>query len=99
MLRTLKRLGTAAPKSIAEMSKLRQRLVTAGYRGSEALIVFFGIRLACALTAFALLATPLIVRPSLFKALAGCFFAYLVPSMLLARMAKRRQHRIRLGLP
>jgi tight adherence protein C len=32
-------------------------------------------------------------------ALAACGVAYVVPSMVLARMAKRRQHRIRLGLP
>jgi tight adherence protein C len=99
LLRTIKHLGTAAPKSIAEMGKLRKRLITAGYRGSEALIVFFGIRIACALGAFALFVTPLLTRPSLFKALAACCLAYLLPSILLARMAKRRQHRIRLGLP
>ena len=99
LLRMLKRLGTAAPKSIAEMGKLRKRLVTAGYRGKEALVVFFGLRLACAFGAFALLATPLLVRPSLMKSLAGCFLGYLLPSMLLARLAKRRQHSIRLGLP
>jgi tight adherence protein C len=99
LLRTIKSLGSAAPKSVSETGKLRQRLVAAGYRGSEAIVVFFGIRLACALATFAVLASPILIRPSLLKALAGCFFAYLVPSMLLARMAKRRQHRIRLGLP
>jgi len=99
LLRIIKRLGTAAPKSIAETGKLRKRLVTAGYRRSEALIVFFGMRIACALAAFALLATPVLTRPSLVKSLAGCFLGYLLPSMVLARMAKRRQHKIRLGLP
>ena len=99
LLRLFKRLGTAAPKSIAETGKLRKRLVTAGYRRSEALIVFFGMRVACALGTFALLATPLLTRPSLIKSLAGCFLGYLLPSMVLARMAKRRQHKIRLGLP
>jgi tight adherence protein C len=99
VLRMLKRLGAASPKSVSEMGKLRQRLVAAGYRGGEAIIVFFGIRLACALGTFALLLSPVLVRPSFFKALAGCLIAYVVPSMVLARMAKRRQHRIRLGLP
>ena len=99
LLRMIKRLGTAAPKSIAEMGKLRKRLVTAGYRGKEALVVFFGLRVAAALAMFAILATPILVRPTLIKSLAGCFLGYLLPSMVLARMAKRRQHRIRLGLP
>jgi tight adherence protein C len=99
LLRTIKRVGTAAPKSIAETGKLRKRLVAAGFRGSEALIVFFGIRVTCALAAFALFSAPVLMRPSLFKALAACCLAYLLPGMVLARLAKRRQHRIRLGLP
>jgi tight adherence protein C len=32
-------------------------------------------------------------------ALAACGVAYVLPSMVLARLAKRRQHRIRMGLP
>jgi tight adherence protein C len=99
VVKALKRLGQAAPKSVKEMTKLRQRLVTAGYRGSEALIVFFGVRLAIALGVFALLATPIVFRPSLPKAIVGCLIGYVVPGMYLARMAKRRQHKIRLGLP
>src|SRR5256885_12759646 len=45
----LKRVGAAAPKSASEMGKLQQRLVASGYRSGEAMLVFFGIRLACAL--------------------------------------------------
>jgi len=95
----LKRLGRAAPRSAKEMGKLQQRLVTAGYRESEAIIVFFGIRLGCALVAFALLMSGLVGRPNLLMALVGCALGYLLPGMALGRMAKRRQHRIRLGLP
>jgi tight adherence protein C len=96
---TLKRLGNIAPKSVAETGKLQQRLVVAGFRSSEAIVVFFGIRIGVALAAFALFATPIIVRPNLGLALAVCLVGYVVPSMALARLAKRRQHRIRLGLP
>jgi hypothetical protein len=42
---TLKRIGNIAPKSSGEMGKLQQNLVYAGYRGNEALPIFFGIRL------------------------------------------------------
>jgi tight adherence protein C len=42
--------------------------------------------------------TPLVVRPNLFTALSAMGFGYVIPGMLLARMAKRRQHRIRLSL-
>jgi tight adherence protein C len=95
----LKRVGAVAPKSASETGKLQQRLVAAGYRSKEALIVFFGIRLACALVGFGLLMSPLIARPNLLMALAATALGYLLPGMALARMAKKRQHKIRLGLP
>jgi tight adherence protein C len=95
----LKRLGNIAPKSVKEMGKLKQRLVVAGFRNPEALVVFFGIRIGVALAAFALFALPVVTQPSLLMALAVCMVGYVVPGMVLARMAKRRQHRIRLGLP
>ena len=44
------------------MGKLQQRLVTAGYRNHEAIAVFFGIRLGCALRSSSLLATPIIMQ-------------------------------------
>ena len=96
---TLKRLGSVAPKSPSEMGKLRQRLVTAGYRSSEAVVIFLGIRLGLALLCFSLLAAPILMRPNLAVALGGCGLGYLLPGIVLARLAKRRQHRIRLGLP
>ena len=95
---TLKKLGRAAPQSPTEMGKLQRKLTTAGYRSHEAIAVFFGIRLGCALLAFALLATPIIIHPNVSLALAGSGLGYLLPSMALGRLAKRRQHRIRLGL-
>jgi tight adherence protein C len=95
----LKRVGNVAPKSASETGKLQQRLVAAGYRSKEALIVFFGIRLACALAGFALLMSPIIVRPNFLMAMAATALGYLLPGMALARMAKKRQHKIRLGLP
>ena len=95
----LKRMGAVAPKSISEMGKLQQKLVYAGYRSREALVVFFGIRLAFAVACFFVLATPLVFRPNVMIALAGCAMGYLLPSMALGRLAAKRQHRIRLGLP
>jgi tight adherence protein C len=81
------------------MGKLQRRLVTAGFRAHEAIAIFFGIRLGCALLAFALTATPILFHPNLPMALGACALGYLLPSMALGRLAKRRQHRIRLGLP
>jgi tight adherence protein C len=94
----LKRVGERVPKSAKELSKLQLRLVQAGYRGSEALPVFLGIRGGCALAAFALCMTPMFIRPSLTLALPAMGVAYVIPGFVLARKAKRRQHRIRLSL-
>jgi tight adherence protein C len=99
VLAALKRVGTLAPRSVSEAGKLQQRLITAGFRGKEAIIVFFGIRLGLAVLCFAVAATPIFWHPSLPLALAVCAVAYVLPAMVLARLAKRRQHRIRLGLP
>jgi tight adherence protein C len=95
----MKRIGDIAPKSPSEMGKLQQRLVTAGYRKSEALAIFLGIRFGLAIVAFALVATPVFFRPNLTMALAACGLGYLLPGMVLGRLARRRQRRIRLGLP
>jgi tight adherence protein C len=95
---TLKKIGRVAPQSPSEMGKLQRKLTMAGYRSHEAIAVFFGIRLGCALLVFALLASPVIVRPNLLVAIAGSALGYLLPTMALGRLAKRRQHRIRLGL-
>ena len=98
LLNTLKRLGRAAPKPSREIGKLKERLIHAGYRGSEALTVFFGIRLGMAIVLFVLGTSPFVPKSSLLAGLAGAAFGYLLPSMALARLAKRRQHRIRMSL-
>ena len=96
---TLKKVGNALPRSPSEMGKLQQRLVTAGYRNNEAVAIFFGLRIGIALLLFALFASPIVARPNIILALAACGAGYILPGFFLARMAKRRQHRIRLGLP
>ena len=96
---TLKRVGQMAPQSSSEMSKLQQRLVHSGYRSREALVVFLGLRAGCALAAFAILSMPIFGTPSLFLSLGAAGIGYVLPGFVLARIAKRRQHRIRLSLP
>ena len=94
----VKRLGEKAPRSMNEMGSLRQRLVQAGYRRDEALTVFFGIRVMFALALFVLFSTSFVVKANLMLALGGLGLGYLLPGMVLARLAKRRAHRIRLSL-
>jgi tight adherence protein C len=94
----LKRIGERAPRSARELGTLRGRLVQAGFRRDEALTIFFGFRVFFALVTFAVLSSPLVGRPNLLLALGGAALGYVLPAMGLARLAKRRQHRIRLAL-
>ncbi|HEY7499791.1 MAG TPA: type II secretion system F family protein [Vicinamibacterales bacterium] len=94
----VKRVGEKAPRSPKELGTLRLRLVQAGYRRDEAVTVFFGIRVVFALLLFALFATSVVMKPNLMLALGGLGIGYILPGMVLARMAKRRAHRIRLSL-
>ena len=95
----LKRLGNVVPHSPNEMGKLQSRLVQAGYRSHDAVIIFFGLRIGVALLLFGIFGSPLLGRPNFGFALAGAGVGYLLPSMVLGRLEKRRKHRIRLGLP
>jgi len=95
----LRRIGKMAPRSPSEMGKLQQRLVAAGYRTNEALITFFGIRVALALGLFAVLGLPIVLRPNIVMAMGGAAMGYMLPAFVLARKAKQRGHRIRLSLP
>jgi tight adherence protein C len=93
------RIGRAAPKPVGEMGKLRARLVSAGYRAEEALVLFVGIRVGCSLAFFSIASLPFMLRAGLMTALVAAAIGYILPGMVLARMAKRRQHRMRLSLP
>ena len=97
-VKTLKQLAKYAPQSPSEMGKLQKRLVCAGYRNKEAITIFMGIRLGVALLAFGISSSPLVGRPSVFLALGMAAVGYLLPSMVLGKLAKKRQHRIRLSL-
>ena len=97
-IKTLKHLAKYAPQSPSEMGKLQKKLVCAGYRNKEALTIFMGIRLAASITAFAIASSPLVGRPNVFLAIGVAAVGYLLPSMVLGRFAKKRQHRIRLSL-
>ncbi len=98
LIGVFKRIGDKVPRSPKEMGTLRLRLVQAGYRRDEALTIFFGIRVLFAVVLFLLLSSSLIIRPNTLVALGGLCLGYLLPGMVLARLAKRRAHRIRLSL-
>jgi tight adherence protein C len=98
LLGFVKRVGEKAPRSAKELGSLRLRLVQAGYRRDEAMTIFFGIRIVFALGLFVLFSTSIVMKPNLTLALGGLALGYILPGMVLARLAKRRIHRIRLSL-
>jgi tight adherence protein C len=93
-----KRIGEKAPKSAKEMGSLRLRLVQSGYRRDEAVTIFFGIRVLFALALFLFFSSSFLARPNTMMALGGLGVGYVLPGMVLARLGKRRAHRIRLAL-
>lgn len=99
VMKTIKRLGRAMPARPREIGKLQQRLIWAGYRNKEAIVVFSGIRIGVSLIAFAVFGSPILFRPNILMALGAAALGYIVPGIMLARTATRRQHRIRLSLP
>ncbi len=98
LLGLVKRVGEKAPRSHKELGSVKQRLVQAGFRREEAMTIFFGIRVVLALALFAMFSTSIIMKPNITLALAGLGVGYVLPGMVLARLAKRRAHRIRLSL-
>jgi tight adherence protein C len=94
----VKKFGTKVPVSPSEMGKVRLRLVQAGHRGAEALPIFYGTRMAIAIGTFVLFATPIVLRPNVAIGLGGSLLGYLLPGIVLAKMAKKRQKKIQLGL-
>ena len=94
----LKRIGERLPQSPKDLGKIQLRLVQAGHRGAESVPVFLAIRVGAAVAMFVFFMTPLLVKPNLWLALAAAALGYVLPGILLARKARRRQHRIRMSL-
>ena len=94
----MKRVGERAPRSTKELGTLRLRLVQAGFRRDEALTIFFGDPVVARAGAVRAVRDEYRAAPNMTFALAGVGFGYILPGMVLARLAKRRAHRIRLSL-
>ncbi|TWT76406.1 Bacterial type II secretion system protein F domain protein [Planctomycetes bacterium CA13] len=87
-----------------EMSKLREELMNAGFRGESAPIVFRGVQLIIACIGlflggiFGLVANGL-TQAMLMKLLGGFVVGYMGPKFVLGMIAKKRMESIFLGLP
>jgi tight adherence protein C len=92
-------LSKALPKSPSEVSATRALLMQAGYREDNHLTVYFGIRALLAIGALVVvLVTGLGISSPLFM-IALPLGGYMLPRFQLKRLIRKRQLRIRLGLP
>lgn len=93
-----KKIASIVPKSPKEMTLLRRRLTTAGYRTVNAAVAFSVAKL---LAAVAISGSIFLTfgRRAWLLAIGGVLVGYLLPDFWLARKTKKRQKIIRNGLP
>ena len=88
------------PKSQAEVSVVLQRLSRAGYRNESAIKVFYGSKFIVPLLLCALALVSGVANLAPFFVYATCLgLGFLGPDFWLGRKIKKRQQKIRLGLP
>ncbi len=93
-----KKLAAVVPKSPKDMSLLRRKLATAGYRSLSAAVVFSGMRVVLAI---GMSATLLVLTGTrgILVALFGIVVGFMLPTLWLVRKTRLRQKVIRNGLP
>jgi tight adherence protein C len=88
------------PRSEAEVSQLRKKLVRAGYREDSYVSLFYGIRVLAPLALCVLVTITGAYRISpLFAYVAACGIGFIAPDFVLGRLIASRQLNIRLGVP
>jgi tight adherence protein C len=88
------------PKSQAEVSVVRQRMIRAGYRKESTIKVFYGCKVIIPLGLCAIaLVTGLASLSPFFVYASALGLGYLGPDFWLGRQIKKRQSKIRRGLP
>jgi tight adherence protein C len=94
----VKRFQQVVPKSPKELSKVRRRLMTAGYRSLSAAVIYSACEL---ILPFVVAAAVLLVfgLSHWLLMIFGALIGYLLPSLWLGRQTTLRQKQIRNGLP
>ena len=88
------------PKSQAEVSILRQRLIRAGYRNDAAVSIFYGGKFLLMVVMVVLVfATRVVSYNYALVTIAALAFGFLAPDFWLGRRITSRQRKIRMGLP
>jgi tight adherence protein C len=99
----LKTIGTMLPVSPQDDKLLKQDLMFAGIRSANAMQVFYGLKLVLA---FLFMIVGLLLRDHVANPLlrtimpvAGAGIGYMLPGILLGRMIKKRNVKVRMALP
>jgi tight adherence protein C len=94
----VERLESVVPKSKAEVSVQRKRLIRAGYRSDAAVRTFYGAKIAVPVL-LALFLLAIVRTDNFFLYIAALGVGFLLPDFWLGNRIKARQKRIRMGLP
>jgi tight adherence protein C len=92
------------PSNEVQLGKIRLQLLNAGFRGDQAVAVFFGLKFAAMILAI-LISAPLFVGKFGFTRMAGTCavvaggVAFYLPGFIVGNIKKRRSEQIFLGLP
>jgi tight adherence protein C len=96
----VERMEGILPKSQAEVSVVRQRMIRAGYRKDAAINLFYGAKVCVPLMLCLLvMATGLARTNTMFVYAMVLGLGFLLPDFWLGRRITLRQKRIRIGLP
>jgi tight adherence protein C len=97
----LQDIGRRVEERRSDNSEMRMRLIQAGFRGPNALAVYWGVRLAlpAAMLGVVLMLVPLAGPKLLLVALWPAAIGYILPSFYLGSRTRRRQAEIQLALP
>ncbi|HXG32118.1 MAG TPA: type II secretion system F family protein [Bryobacteraceae bacterium] len=102
-VRVIRLIGEKVPVSPQDASLTRRYLIAAGYRSENALAVYYGIRVLCAIAAgvAGFLLRGYVPMPSLAPVLpvAAAGIGFFLPSLVLDQLVSRRQERLRYALP
>jgi tight adherence protein C len=94
----VERFEQVLPKSQAEVSVIKQRLIRAGFRGEPAINVFYGCKVLTPLLLAVAVTGVAHFSPFFIYAMA-LGLGFLLPDFWLSNRIKGRQRRMRLGLP
>ncbi len=104
ILQVLSSSGKWGLRDLEKISKVREQLIQAGFRGLEAMAVYFGLRAVCAFVLPVPYLLLLIIRAKIslmgiIPAFCLSALGFVLPALFLSSLVSRRQNRIDRALP